>query len=357
MLFFGLRPKKWSSTNNVHWLADKKALSFQDPGIAYVDDVHIVAEKQQEKDWTVQIIVTPENLGQLGFKPILMIHNGDDRQQFTLWQWGDSVIVMNGDDYEYSRKLPRISAMGALKRGKATQITVTATHHGTCLFIDGTLAKEIKNWQVTLPHGGKKHQLILANSVYGKHSWEGEISGLAWYSKALTEEMVQRDYEKWLHKRVFAPDSMDDLLLLYTFDHSPGNLVADRTGNNQRLQLPVRQIVLKKTFLSSPWHNFSLSRSFCVDAFLNFSGFIPLGAVICYWLRQSSLLPGKYVTWVTVAFCFFLSLSMEILQAWLPNRFSSLSDLVLNTLGGWSGGVLLHFVLWVRRDKVQEAQS
>ncbi len=341
VLFFGLRPKTWSNSNNVHWLPDKKALSFHNPGIAYVDNVHIFADKQLKNEWTIQILVSSENLRSLGFRSMVMLHNGEDRQQLALWQWGDTVIAMNGDDYEYSRKWPRISAMGALKLGQPVLITVTSTQRGTCLFINGTLAKEVKDWQATVPHSGKKMQLILGNSVYGKHSWEGEIYGLAFYGKALTQQRVQRDYDIWLRQKVFAPESKDNLLLLDIFNKKQNRLAADRTTSTQQLQLPVRQVVLKKTYLSPPWHNFTLSRSFLVDAVLNFIGFIPLGAAIYYWLQQTSLAPGKYQALVSVALCFSLSLGMEIVQAWLPNRFSSLSDLTLNTLGAWLGVMLL----------------
>jgi len=38
-----------------------------------------------------------------------------------------------------------------------------------------------------------------------------------------------------------------------------------------------------------------------------------------------------------LALCTLLSMSIEIAQAWIPNRTSSLSDWMLNTLGGWLG--------------------
>lgn len=351
VLFFGLRPQGWSDINNVHWLSDKKALSFQDSGIAYVDGLSIFAEKPQMNEWTIQIVVAPENQHKPGFRSILMIHSGDDRDQLALWQWGDSVIVMNGDDYEYLKQWPRISAKDVLRSGEASFLTLTSTPLGTKLFVNGALAKEIKNWQVTLPNGSTKLQLVLGNSVYGKHSWEGDLYGLAVYGKVLSQEEVQRDYEKWLSQRVFAPELMDKLLLLYTFNKDEGRLVADRTDSNQLLQLPVQQVVLKKTFLSPPGHNFLLNRSFWVDAVLNLFGFIPLGAALCYWLQQSTALPGKYAALASVGFCFSLSLGMEIGQAWLPSRDSSLSDLVLNTLGAWLGVLLLDIVLQVRTGK------
>ena len=351
VLFFGLRPKTWSAINNVHCLADKKTLRFLDSGTAFVDDLHIFADNQQMKEWTIQLVVAPEDQHKLGFRSILMIHNGDDRDQLAIWQWEDSVIVMNGDDYEYSKQWPRISAKDVFRSGLASFLTITSTPLGTRLFVNGALAKEIKKWQVTLPDSSTKLQLILGNSVYGKHSWEGDLYGLAIYGRALSQEEVERDYEKWLPLRVFSPELMDGLLLLYTFNKDEGCDLADQTGNNQPLQLPARQVVLKKTFLSPPGHNFISSRSFWADAVLNLFGFMPLGAALCYRLQQSPSLPGKYAAMVSVAFCFSLSLAMEIGQAWLPSRDSSLSDLVLNTLGAWLGVLLLNLVLRARRGK------
>ena len=348
VLFFGLRPKNWSGSNNVHWVPEKKALSFHDPSIAYVDDVHIFASGQQVNEWSCQIIAAADNGGKLGFRPLLMLHEGNDLEQFGFWQWGDEVIVMNGDDYEYSRRLPRISAMHALKPGEVSFLTVTSGVAGTRLFVNGALVQEIKTWQVTLPDSGNKMQLILGNSVYGKHNWEGEIYGFAFYDVALTPEKVQLAYDQWLRQKIFAADADNDLQLLYTFNEDPGHTIADRTGKSEQLRIPARQVVLKKSFLGLPGHNFIFNQSFIVDAVLNLIGFIPLGAGLYLWLRQ--LLPGpeKYALSSTAIFCFLLSLGMEIGQAWLPSRDSSLSDLVLNTLGACLGIVVIRKALQSR---------
>ena len=337
VLFFGLRPKNWSGANNVHWLPEKKALSFHDPSVAYIDDVHIFTKRLQANEWSCQIIAAADNGGKPGFRPLLMLHNGDDLSQFGFWQWGDEVIVMNGDDYEYSRRLPRISAINALKPGEVSFLTVTSGAFGTRLFINGALVQEIKNWQVSLPDDGKKLQLILGNSVYGKHNWEGEIYAFAFYGRVLTPKSVQLAYDTWQKNKIFAGKTNEDLQLLYTFSENPGHLVMDRTGTNQQLRIPARQVVLEKSFLGLPGHNFIFNQSFIVDAVINLLGFVPLGAVLSLWLRQSWPGRARYALLLTVTSCFFLSLGMEIGQAWLPSRDSSLSDLLLNTLGAWLG--------------------
>ncbi len=340
VLFFGLRPKVWPVTNEIHWLPKKNALRFINPGIAYVDDVHSFSSKQHSGEFTIHVSVAAESLRRRGFRPMLMMHDGDDRRQLTIWHWGSSVIAMNGDDYDNTRRWPRVSAKDALTLGDASFITVTSSSIGTRLFINGIIAKENKNWRLTIPDDGKKLRLVLGNSVYGKHGWEGEMYGLALYGKALSSEKVKSLYERSVRESRFLHCAAEDLLLLFTFSEHEGHLIPDQSGRNQPLQLPPRPIQLKKAFLSAPWHNFNPNRSFFVDAILNLIGFIPLGAVAYCWLRQPHSLPGKYEAAVIVVFCFSLSLSMEILQGWLPGRSSSLLDLGLNTLGAWLGILL-----------------
>jgi len=344
VLFFGLRPKHWTSTNNIQWLAEQKALEFHSPSMAYVADLNSLFNSQNLNEFTIQLPVVPANIDKHGFRPILMIHNGDDRHQFTVWQWGASVIVMNGNDYDYSKRSPRISWEDALTAGEESLITITSSKRGSHLFINGTLVKERKNLELTIPRAHKKVQLILGNSVYGKYSWEGKIYGLSLNGKALSTEKITYYYKQWEHQRALSSNSNDAPLLLYTFNEYEDARIQDDTGHNQSLELPQRLVVLKKTFLSFSWHQFRPNLSFLFDAIINLIGFIPVGAVMCYWSSQSRTFPRKFEVKLILAFCFFLSLSIEIIQVWLPYRHSSILDLTLNTLGAWVGVLLFQML-------------
>jgi len=348
ILFFGLWPKTWPIVNDVHWSADKEALQFQNPGIAYVDDVHTFGSKHQSGEFTIHISVAAKSVHKKGFRAILMIHGGDDRHQLAIWQWRSSVIVMNGDDYDNTKKWPRISAKDALTPGETSFLTITANKSGTRLFVNGTLAKEIRNWQLAVPGDGTKLKLILGNSVYGKHGWAGDIYGLAFYNKHLSPEKVQHHYDKWIGDKQFSPDLSDAPQLLYTFKEFENRMIPDLSGHNKPLQIPSRPVLLKKTFLTTPWHHFKPNRSFFADAILNLLGFIPLGAVTYYLLHQSHSLSRRNKTLLIMAFCFSISLSIETLQVWLPDRTSSLLDLTLNTLGAWLGILLVNATLKMR---------
>jgi len=344
VLFFGLYPKKWTSTNNIQRLSEPNSLNFRFPSMAYVTDLSSLFNSQNLNEFTIQLPVVPANIDKHGFRPILMIHNGDDRHQLTVWQWGTSVIVMNGNDYDYSMRSPRISWEDALTAGEESLITITSSKRGSHLFINGQLVKEAQNLKLTIPNAHKKLRLILGNSVYGKHSWEGAIYGLLLNSQALSTEKVTYYYKQWIHQRDLSCNSSDGPMLLYTFNEYENTRIQDDTGHNQPLELPERLVILKKTFLSFSWHQFRPNLSFLFDAVINLIGFIPVGAVMCYWSSQSRSLPRKFEVKLILAFCFFLSLSIEIIQVWLPYRHSSILDLTLNTLGAWLGILLFQML-------------
>jgi len=344
VLFFGLRPKDWPISNNIRCLPGENSLSFRNPSIAYVEDVRIFTNKNHSDEFTLQLVVSPEKLVRRGFRPILTLHDGDDSHQLAIWHWGASVIVMNGDDYDYSKKSPRITARDALTPGNPSFITVTSNNLGSRLFINGSLANEMNNWKITIPHAGRKLRLTLGNSIYGKHGWDGEIFGLSLHRNAFSPERVKYQYDKWLSQQVFVPEPKDDLVFLYTFRDCDDNFIPEQTGRNQPLLIPARPIMVKKKILSPPWNNFYSSSSFFIDALLNLIGFIPLGAVTYCWLQQLYSLSRRHAALATVLCCFAISLSMELLQIWIPGRSSTLLDLILNTLGAWLGVIFLDII-------------
>lgn len=87
-------------------------------------------------------------------------------------------------------------------------------------------------------------------------------------------------------------------------------------------------------FLVAPWPRYII-RS---DLIINFLAYLPLGLLAARALRYR-LRPVAAVFAATLL-CLLLSLAMESLQALLPERVSSLFDLLLNGLGGLGGALL-----------------
>lgn len=336
ILFFGLSPKDYPRENNIQWLQEASALRFQSPSLVFLDTLGSLGDKISD-EFTLSVKVAVANVDLQGFKPIIMIHDGNDQTQFSIWQWGASLIIMNGDDYDYSRKVPRVDAKSILTGDEAVEIVLTSGHTGTRLFIDGQLVREDRSLRLLIPCVGEKIHLVLGNSVSGKHGWEGEIFSLAMYGKVLSGKEVSRRFDHWLDSASSTEKKEDQLLLLYSFDEKEGTVIRDQSGNGYDLQIPRIFKVLKKTFLSLTWKHLTLKRWFIVDVTLNFIGFIPLGGILFLRVLFSKYKAHKNAGLMVLAFCFSLSFSMEIVQAWLPNRASSILDVALNTLGALAG--------------------
>jgi glycopeptide antibiotics resistance protein len=99
----------------------------------------------------------------------------------------------------------------------------------------------------------------------------------------------------------------------------------------------------QKKYLTPPWEDFRFESDYASDLILNFIAFVILGfltvASYSYFSLKRTLL---FI--IAVLNSFLISITIETLQVFLPSRTSQLSDLLLNTLGGYSGGVLYYYV-------------
>ena len=235
---------------------------------------------QDRDEFSIELVVRVENVLKTGFRPLLLIHDGDDESQMVVWQWGDSAIVMNGDDYNYHRRRPRLSKRNVFGPVGETYLTITSSEKGTRLYVDGKLTAENRKWQLSIPRKGQKLRLVMGNSVYGIHSWPGEFYGLSIAGRIPSAEEIQLRYNQWNVDRVFNFQGLDSLLIGYAFQEKEGDRIIDHSGYNQHLQIPSRITPLKRAFLTSPWHAFAFNRTMFLDAMINFFGFVPLGFLL-----------------------------------------------------------------------------
>lgn len=344
ILFYGLRPKGLGLKNRVNWLPQEKALSFGENGIAFVRQFNGFDEIDKNGQITVEILIKAGNVDTKGFNILLMLHGGSDRQQLVLGQWKKTFILMNGDDYDNHRRLPKIFLKDVFSTTHKRLITITSSDKGTKIFVDGMLSVTKKKLKLFVQKKRDHDLIVLGNSIYTKAGWVGEIYGLAIYGKALSDQEVQSNAHGRIFEEPFNWISHHKPLLLFTFkDKKEEGLVPDASGLNQPLTIPSRPMVLKKRVLSLSWRNIKLDRSLAADIFLNFTGFIPLGMVLFGWLQQLNSMRSRYKLMTTLMFCFMLSFCMEVVQAWIPTRSSSVLDLAMNTLGALFG--LLIFIM------------
>ena len=346
ILFFGLRPKDFSYSNGVNWITDRAGIHFRKYGIAYADHFNEKTEDNTFKsnNLSLEIALRIEKPYNNGFNFIFALHNGKDSDQLLLAQYRSWIVFMNGDDYAHKRKTNRISIDTALLPDGPLFLTMTTGSTGTKLFCDGKLVQEKKDLTLDFP-SGEKSRLLLGNSLYGAHPWEGDVYGLAFYRSTLTDEDIAVHFIRWSEEHDFSFAKTDKPLVLFLFNEKEGEWANDNTAGNHPLNIQKEIKILERKILVPPWQDFKFDENNIEDILLNVIGFMPLGFFLFATLNGRSGRSMKHGILITAILCFVLSLFIEIIQAWIPSRNSSMTDLISNTFGGWIGSIALKFPL------------
>ena len=181
--------------------------------------------------------------------------------------------------------------------------------------------------------------LILGDSPGQSDSWSGEVRSLAIYNCALTSKQVFDHYSAWVHTGRPEITGDEQNIALYLFQERRGVVARNQVQSGVDLYIPRKYQVMEKIALEPFWTEFEMTRSYWGAALKNIVGFIPLG--FWFYAYLTVLLPGKRVTLLTICLGTTVSLTIEVLQAFLPTRDSGTTDIITNTIGhlGWRGAL------------------
>jgi glycopeptide antibiotics resistance protein len=207
------------------------------------------------------------------------------------------------------------------------------------VYTDGVLAKTAPQFRLsTKDFSGR---LVLADSPGQPDNWSGQLLGLAIYRRELTATEVRRHYETWTQEERPKICEQECNIALYLFGERAGNVVHNQAMSGVDLDIPEKYEVLDKIFLEPFWKEFSMSRSYWGAAFKNIVGFVPFGFCFCACLSAHKV---RRAALVTVILGSLVSLTIEVLQAYLPTRDSGTTDLFTNTLGTYIGVIACRVV-------------
>ena len=181
-------------------------------------------------------------------------------------------------------------------------------------------------------------RLILGNSPAGDSPWSGDLLSLSFYPEALSPEEIRT--------------AGIDPVVRYRFSEGGGKVCSGGGDPRHDLFIPPVFRAPAKRALVPPWKVYAFNLSFWKDAAVNILGFIPLGFILCIWMRKNGgrkRLPVPFLVVLTGA---GISLLIELLQVYLPTRDSSLTDLGNNTLGTYIGAWLCRRVICRRFQEI-----
>jgi hypothetical protein len=245
-----------------------------------------------------------------------------------------AVLSPNENGLAVLRKLWIDGACGA---SRPLFVTVASSDENATVYLDGHPSRSF-----SLPVSAKtlSGTILLGHTPVGDQPWSGDLIGMSLYDRKLSAEEVTHHVDLWSERQT-SELNQDGAIGLYDFRSASVDSVRNLGRRGPDLVIPKKFHARDKSILGWPaiWN-----RSSVVDAIVNVAGFMPLGFL---WVIASGELSRKSVRRVSitaVSIAAALSLSIELLQVYLPSRDSSLSDLLTNILGAAMGagfGVVL----------------
>ena len=340
----GFWPFNFVPVNEVKWLSNTNGLSFYGHGMVHTPDL-LNGDNLlfQNGSITFEMLLQPKIKCDCFLSRILSLYDGRKSENLFIGQWKYDLILSGHFQAPDNKiKYKEVGIGNILMRDKKIFLTITSGNDGTTVYIDG---KQVRSYpQYSLIHDDKSSgYLIIGNSPTGKQYWTGELYGIAIYNRIIAPDKVLNNYHAWIENG--APDTLgeESPLALYLFDEKTGTLIKNHSGP-QDLIIPAKFTPFKKVILSPPRETFKFDRSYLKDVVINFFGFIPFGFFFLALLWNPIEFKRLRTSILVILTGGGLSLIIELIQSNIPTRTSSLTDLILNTLGTVAGVILFNMI-------------
>lgn len=322
--------------NEVVWLHGGKGLHVSRNG-SILSSGPLGGGSSNSDSCTIELWLDPARLDSQG--TILGFYDASSSTvPLTLRQFRDGLVLKHTGYDGDSRQIYLNGVFG--ERG-AVFVTIGSGKDGTSIYVNGNLLRSVPTFVISSRDFAG--QLVVGDAPENSFGWSGTIKGLAVYSRELIDTEVAREFVGWTNSDL--PESQDDASVVarYLFNEGSGSVVHNQVASAPNLIIPDHFMVLHQLLLEWPWEEFSLSWHYWKDFAINVAGFIPLG--FCFRGYFGGVLEIRRSTLLTILFGFSVSLTIEVLQSYLPTRDSGLTDLITNTLGTSLGAVFCASVL------------
>lgn len=256
---------------------------------------------------------------------IISFHDRKGNSLLRVIQWKGALMIKARDG---ARTLEK-GMTGAFASGQPAMIVITVMNEGMHVYLDG-LKKGSLAWSGSLLSAGLDC-FSIGNSPEGWNSWDGRLAFLVLLRGKADERVLTGQLT---HAVAFERA----IMAFYGFDETSGSIARNNASDFMHIMVPPSFRAFKKELLESPFEETLSQKKFDKsDGVLNLLGFLPFGFLVFAVLPERVPLFTRILAAVSAGGA--LSLSIELAQFWLPDRHSSLSDLVLNTLGTGAGAM------------------
>ena len=321
-LVAGLWPFNFAPENRASLL--NGAISFSPPSVAWTARP---VDFANSRAITIELLLEPQYVTSQENRRILALHDGTLPENLLLAQWKSELLLRARFAGAAAGRLQyrEFRVATALRPGARLWVAITSDAAGTSVYLEGILAERYPN--LILRPEMLRGRFVLGDTPQGNRGWAGKLYGLAIYGRSLTSAEVRRDCDLWTRGNPHALLGARGLAVLYFFDQTGTREVGDHSPARNSLVIPATSRPLQRPVLQSLWKN-SYNP---MDLAINVAGFVPFG--FFYFLYRK-----RNLFWTLLAAA-LISLTIELLQVYLPTRASQTTDLVTNIAGALLGAL------------------
>jgi hypothetical protein len=329
----------------VTWLKSQNGVHFYGQGIIVGSHIRNQGQKPPfpERSITLEIWLRP--LQETTSLPhILTLHDGKSPELFILGQWRSHLVIRSRREDQVARvqesTYREIGLQNGLMKDQDTFITITSGTGGTAVYLSGKQIRSYANYNMLADVTERPIRFILGNSPTGESFWVGHLMGFAFYDRVLTAAQVLKSHQRWTGTTLPSGAPDDGCLGMYLFNERKGATIHNEIAPHDALLIPEIFEPVQRRILASFRQGFRWTFSYLQDNLINVIGFIPFGFFFSVLLQKST----RPMEWLTSVIVFILgagfSVAIEISQAYLPTRDSSLTDVAMNAVGTILGVVI-----------------
>ncbi|MBZ5697594.1 MAG: VanZ family protein [Acidobacteriia bacterium] len=338
VLIATLWPFDFVSSNRVSWIPEANGIRFGGTGVV-VSKASLKPRATESGDsCSLEVLVRPASIESVSVPPILSFYVAEKQRELFVGQHKDDLMVsLTFVEAQKNLTAPELDEYHVFEQGKVLLLTITSGTNGTVVYKNGSEPQVFSGFRIM--QGDLTGQIVLGTSALDFKPWSGEIRGLAIYSKELTPTEVLRDYRDWTDGRAVDFAHLEGATAIYGFAEGAGREIHSAVVSGPDLEIPKRFVVPHKPFLVSPLEEFEATWNYVHNILVNIAGFVPLGFILCVYLactrsrRQAILL--------TIPAGGMVSFVIEVLQVYIPQRGSGVTDIITNTLGAAFGALLV----------------
>jgi len=336
----GLWPFNPFPRNQVTWLSTGKGLQFGDHGVVFsLEPVERTGPKR-DSGCTLAIRVQPDAVSRGASGTLIGIYTPENASQFRLLQWRDFLLIRKDyRDTDNHFQTTEVDLERAFVNPEPVSFTITLGPAGSVAYRNGIRAAGTT--RVGLSCADFAGQLVIGDSAVIDNAWRGSILDLAVYDRELTPQEIASKYASWNGKPTDqGPGGEQHLVARYAFNEGGGQAVHGVPGSAPDLYIPKIFKVPHKKMLMWPWEE-SHDKLEIRDIAINIFGFVPFGFVFAAYLTWNRNVSHPML--ITILCGAAISLTIEILQEYIPGRDSGILDIITNTLGTFLGALLFRW--------------